>query len=44
MNPVSRRDFVVALTSAGGGLLLGFRIRRSSSRPTRSFASARTAE
>ncbi len=26
MNTVSRRDFVVALTSAGGGLLLGFRI------------------
>jgi CO/xanthine dehydrogenase Mo-binding subunit len=27
MNTVSRRDFVVALTSAGGGLLLGYRIR-----------------
>ncbi len=26
MNTVSRRDFVVALTSAGSGLLLGFRI------------------
>ncbi len=26
MNPVSRRDFMVALASAGGGLLLGYRI------------------
>jgi CO/xanthine dehydrogenase Mo-binding subunit len=26
MNTVSRRDFVVALTSASGGLLLGFRV------------------
>jgi len=26
MHPVSRRDFVVALTSAGGGLLLGYSI------------------
>ncbi|PYP08241.1 MAG: aldehyde dehydrogenase, partial [Gemmatimonadetes bacterium] len=40
MNTVSRRDFVVVLTSAGGGLLLGCRMGERSGTATAAAAAA----